>query len=60
MIIGNKFHDKEEISSDFIYKNFDINELEKCGMPIQFFSINVLSEDEKLINALRWLIKQLI
>ncbi len=60
VIIGNKFHDKEELSPDFIYKNFDINELEKCGMPLKYFSINVLNEDEKLINALRWLIKQLI
>jgi GTPase SAR1 family protein len=60
MIIGNKFHDKEKLSPDFIYENFDLEELEKCGMPLQYFSINVLDEDEKLINALRWLIKKLV
>jgi hypothetical protein len=60
MIIGNKFHDKEEFGPDFIYDNFDIEELEECGMPVQYFSINVMSEDEKLVNALRWLIKQLV
>lgn len=60
MIIGNKFHDKEEITSDALYENLDIKELEKCGMTLQYFSINVLNEDEKIINALRWLIKQLI
>jgi GTPase SAR1 family protein len=60
MIIGNKFHDKEEVTPDFIYENFDLTELEKCGMPVQYFSINVLSEDENLLNALRWLIKNLL
>jgi signal recognition particle receptor subunit beta len=60
MIIGNKFHDKEEITPDNLYENLDIEELEKCGMNLQYFSINVLNEDEKIINALRWLIKQLI
>jgi len=60
MIIGNKFHDKEEVRPDFIYENFDIDELEECGMALKYFSINVLIEDEKLINALRWLIKQLV
>jgi len=60
MIIGNKFLDKEEVRPDFIYENFDIDELEECGMALKYFSINVLIEDEKLINALRWLIKQLV
>ncbi|MFX0060067.1 MAG: GTPase domain-containing protein [Candidatus Heimdallarchaeota archaeon] len=60
LIIGNKFHGKEEISPDFIYKNFDLEELSECGMPVKYFPINVLSEDEKIIEALRWLLKQLI
>jgi GTPase SAR1 family protein len=60
LIIGNLFHGKEEISPDFIYKNFDLDELSECGIPVKYFSMNVLSEDENIIEALRWLLKQLI
>jgi GTPase SAR1 family protein len=60
LIIGNKFHDKEEITSDLIYENFDMDELAECGLLMQYFSINVLSENEKIIEAIRWLLKQII
>ena len=60
LIIGNKFHDKEEITPDLIYENFDMDELAECGLLMQYFSINVLSEDEKIIEAIRWLLKQII
>ncbi|MFW9937125.1 MAG: GTPase domain-containing protein [Candidatus Thorarchaeota archaeon] len=60
LIIGNVFHSKEIISPDFIYENFDLDELSDCGMPVKYFSINVLNEDEKIVEALRWLLKQLI
>jgi len=60
LIIGNKFHDKEEITPDLIYETFDMDKLAECGLLMQYFSINVLSEDEKIIEALRWLLKQII
>jgi GTPase SAR1 family protein len=60
LIIGNVFHGKEEISPDFIYKNFDLEDLAECGMPVKYFSMSVLSDDEEIIEALRWLLKQLI
>ncbi len=60
LIIGNKFHDKEEIDTDFIYKTFEINELKELGIKIKYFSINILKEDEKIMKALRWLVKQII
>jgi GTPase SAR1 family protein len=60
LIIGNKFHDKEEITPDMIYENFNLDELAECGLLMQYFSINVLSEDEKIIEAIRWLLKQII
>jgi GTPase SAR1 family protein len=60
LIIGNKFHDKEEITPDLIYENFDMDELAECGFLIQYFSINILNEDEKIIEAIRWLLKQII
>jgi len=60
LIIGNKVRDKEEITPDLIYENFDMDELAECGLLIQYFSINVLSEDEKIIEAIRWMLKQII
>lgn len=60
LIIGNKFHDKEVITPDLIYKNFDMDELVECGLLIKYFSIDVLSENEKIIEAIRWLLKQII
>ncbi len=60
LIIGNKFHDKEELPPDLILENFELNELAECGLSIQSYSINVLSEDEKIIEAIRWLLMQII
>ena len=60
VIIGNKFHDKEEVTPDLILENFEANKLAECGLLIQSFSIDVLSENEKIIEAVRWLLKQII
>ena len=60
LIIGNKFHDKEELPPDLILENFDLNELAECGLLVQTYSINVLSEDEKIIEAIRWLLMRII
>ncbi|NVM18086.1 MAG: GTPase domain-containing protein [Candidatus Lokiarchaeota archaeon] len=60
LIIGNKFDDEEEITSDMIYEKFDMEELKECGLSIEYFSINVLSENDEIINAIRWLLKQMI
>ncbi len=60
VIIGNKFDNKEEITPDLILENFEMNELAECGLLIQSYSINVLSDDEKIIEAIRWLLKQII
>ena len=60
LIIGNKFHDKEKITPEMILENFNMNELAECGLLIQSYSINVLSEDKKIIEAIRWLLKQII
>ena len=60
LIIGNKFDDVEEMTPDLILENFDLNELAECGLLIQSYSINVLSESEKIIEAVRWLLQQII
>ena len=60
LIIGNKFENKEEITSDMIFENFDLNKLNECGLHPKYFSINILNEDDKIINALRWFLTQII
>jgi len=60
LIIGNKFYNKEVIQPEEIYKHFDLDELADCGMIVNYSAINVLNEDEKIIEALKWILKQLI
>jgi len=59
LIIGNKFFDKEEISPEFVYKTFEIEELKEIGIRVNYFPINILKEDEKVMEALGWLIKNI-
>ncbi|MFX1419960.1 MAG: hypothetical protein ACFE9N_13660 [Promethearchaeota archaeon] len=60
LIIGNKFHDKEDFGQDFINEIFEINELREIGVKVKYFPINILKEDEKVMEAMRWLIKKII
>ncbi|MFX0105607.1 MAG: GTPase domain-containing protein, partial [Candidatus Hodarchaeota archaeon] len=60
LIIGNKFHDKEDIEPEFIYETFEIKELRELGIKVEYFPINILKEDEKVMEALRWLVKNII
>ena len=60
LIIGNKFDDKEDIEPDFVYKTFEIEELRELGVQIKYFRINILKDDEKVMEALKWLIKKII
>jgi GTPase SAR1 family protein len=60
LIIGNKFDDEEKITSEMIFENFDLTELKECGIPLEYFAINVLTEDDKVINAIRWMVTHLI
>ncbi len=60
LIIGNKFYNKKELESNFIYDTFEIEELKELGVKIKYVPINILKEDEKIMEALRWLIKKII
>lgn len=60
LIIGNKFNGKEEISPDEIYHEFDLAEARNCGIRIQYYAINIAKENTKIMDALRWLIHQMI
>ncbi|MFX1387547.1 MAG: GTPase domain-containing protein [Promethearchaeota archaeon] len=60
LIIGNKFYDKEDIDLEFVYKTFEIEELRELGINVKYVPINILKEDEKVMEALSWLIKSII
>lgn len=60
LIIGNKFHDKEEIQPDFVHDTFKIEQLKELGEKIKYYAINISKEDDKIMEALRWLIKTII
>ncbi|UCD02071.1 MAG: GTPase domain-containing protein [Promethearchaeota archaeon] len=60
LLIGNKFYDKEDIEPEFVFKTFEVEELKELGIKIKYFPINILKEDEKVMEALRWLIKNII
>ncbi|MFW9970007.1 MAG: hypothetical protein ACFFDF_07380 [Candidatus Odinarchaeota archaeon] len=60
LIIGNKFHDKQNFEEDFIYETFEINQLRKLGVKVKYVPINILKEDDKIMKAIRWLIRKII
>ncbi len=60
MIIGNKFHDKEDFDESFINTTFEIHELRELGVKVKYFPINILKEDEEVMKAMRWLIRKII
>jgi len=60
LLIGNKFYDKEDVEQEFVYETFEVEELKELGIKINYFPINILKEDEKVMKALRWLIKNII
>ena len=60
LIIGNKINNKEVIDSDYIYTTFNLKELQDCGMKLKYFPINIVKENKKIMQALRWLIHHMI
>lgn len=60
LIIGNRFHGKEDFDQEFINDTFEINELMELGVKVKYFPINILKEDEKVMKAMRWLIRKII
>ena len=60
VIVGNKFNNEEEVTSEEFMSHLNLEELADCGIPVHHYSINVLSEDTKMLDALRWLVKQIM
>ncbi|MHA1437119.1 MAG: ADP-ribosylation factor-like protein [Promethearchaeota archaeon] len=60
LIIGNKFKNQEEFDTDFIFENLSIKYIEECNIKFKYFPINISKEDDKIMNALRWLVRQMV
>jgi GTPase SAR1 family protein len=55
LIIGNIFNNKRELERDIdIKKGLDL------GFSMKFYSINVLSDDQLIVDSLQWLVRELI
>ena len=60
LLIGNMMNDKDEFGDDFIFQTFQFEELNSCGMKMSYFKINLQKQEQKLIKALRWMIKHMV
>jgi hypothetical protein len=60
LIIANIFKKKDKLGLKIIEKNYDLEELANCGWNVKYLPINVLQEDQQIVQAIRWLIRQLI
>ncbi|MHA2283491.1 MAG: ADP-ribosylation factor-like protein [Promethearchaeota archaeon] len=60
LIIGNKFSYDDDTKKEFIHNTFEIENLKKNGRRIRYFPIKILEEDQKVMKALRWMIKNIL
>jgi signal recognition particle receptor subunit beta len=62
LLIGNKFKKFEDISPKVLRKAFNTMEVKQCAIDMKYFPMNLLKDKENgnLLNALRWLIKNMI
>ncbi len=60
LLIGNKFNYHEEFSSKIIYKTFQTKQAKKCAIDIQYFTMDLSKDNEKVLDSLRWLIRKMI
>jgi hypothetical protein len=59
-LVGNIFNGKIEIQKTKINEIFKIKDLKTKGIPVEYFSINIMREDDKLVELLRWLVKNIL
>jgi signal recognition particle receptor subunit beta len=60
LIIGNKFSYDDDDKTEFIHNTFEIENLKERGRRIKYFPINILEEDQKVMKALRWMVKNIL
>ncbi len=58
-MISNELADKTPFSEEEIKKNIKIEEVKKHEIPLKFYSFNVWHEDPRLMEPLKWLIKEM-
>ena len=60
LIINNVFKDETPLREKQIKKNIsNLKSLKKEKIPINYYSLNVLKEDPKLLEPLKWLIREI-
>ena len=60
LIIGNKFSYDDDDKKELVHNTFEIENLKEKGRKIRYFPIKVLEEDQKVMKALRWMIKNIL
>lgn len=60
LIIGNKFTYHEEVSEEIVNDTFQIDQINECDVKIEYFPVNLLNNDKKTLEALRWFIRNII
>ncbi|MFX0042462.1 MAG: ADP-ribosylation factor-like protein [Candidatus Hodarchaeota archaeon] len=60
LIVGNKFENKEKYNTEYIFKNFQLKDLEQKGVKVMYQPLNIMIEDDVIMKSLRWLIKSIL
>jgi GTPase SAR1 family protein len=60
IIVGNKFNNIDEIKQEELYSYLDFERLSSCGIKIKYFPMNLMKENEKVMDALRWLTRHIV
>lgn len=60
LIVGNKFKNKEKYNIEYISQNFNLEDLKQKGVKVKYQPLNVMTDDDEVMKALRWLIKSLL
>ena len=60
LLIGNKFNGSEVFDDSYISELFDFKDLETCGMKMKYFALNLEKESDKVLKALRWMVKHML
>ncbi len=60
LIVGNKFKNKEKYNIEYIFQIFKLKDLQQKGVKVKYQPLNVMTDDDEVMKALRWLIKSLL
>ncbi len=60
LIVGNKFKNKEKYNIEYISQIFKLKDLQQKGVKVKYQPLNIMTDDDEVMKALRWLIKSLL